>query len=36
MNSIYKSIAGREAVPALYRRALAQWPVPHADVLIPT
>ncbi len=36
MNSIYKSPLGREAVHALYRRALAQWPVPHTDVLIPT
>ena len=33
MNSIYKSSAGREAIHALYRRALAQWPVPHRTIV---
>jgi pimeloyl-ACP methyl ester carboxylesterase len=36
MRSIYKSPAGREAVHALYRRALERWPVPHDELIVPT
>lgn len=36
MVSIYKSPAGREAVRALYRRALARWPVEHDELMVPT
>ena len=36
MKSIYKSDAGRQAIHALYRRALQHWPVPHDELNIPT
>ena len=36
MADIYKSEAGRQAVLALYRRALDRWPVPHEELTIPT
>jgi pimeloyl-ACP methyl ester carboxylesterase len=33
---IYKTDAGRDAVHALYRRALQRWPVPPAELTLPT
>ena len=36
MAEIYKSLAGKQAVEALYRRALQRWPVPHQQVVVPT
>ena len=36
MSSIYKSDAGRQAIHALYRRALQQWPIPYAELIVPT
>jgi len=34
--SIYKSAAGAQAVEARYRELLAQWPVPNAQLRVPT
>ena len=36
MTRIYKTESGRQAVHALYRRALQQWPVSHTELNIPT
>jgi pimeloyl-ACP methyl ester carboxylesterase len=36
MADIYKSEAGRQAVLALYRRALDRWPVPREELIVPT
>jgi AhpD family alkylhydroperoxidase len=36
MKSIYKSDAGRQAIHALYRRALQQWPIPHHELIVTT
>jgi pimeloyl-ACP methyl ester carboxylesterase len=36
MADIYKSEAGRQAVLALYRRALDRWPVPREESIVPT
>jgi pimeloyl-ACP methyl ester carboxylesterase len=36
MTSIYKTPAGRETVLAMYDGALAYWPVPHAEITVPT
>jgi hypothetical protein len=33
MTSIHKSEARRQA-HALYRRALQQWPIPHAELIV--
>jgi pimeloyl-ACP methyl ester carboxylesterase len=36
VKSIYKTDAGRDAIHALYRRALQAWPVPHAELTLST
>src|SRR5262245_35279842 len=36
MADIYKSEGGRQAVLALYRRALDRWPVPREELFVPT
>jgi pimeloyl-ACP methyl ester carboxylesterase len=36
VTSIYKSNEGRQAIHALYRQALRQWPIPHAELIVPT
>jgi pimeloyl-ACP methyl ester carboxylesterase len=36
MADIYKSAAGKEAIEALYRRALNAWPVPREEIVVPT
>ena len=36
MKTIYKSEAGRQAIHALYRRALQHWPIDHSELVVPT
>jgi pimeloyl-ACP methyl ester carboxylesterase len=34
--SIYRSAAGERAIQAFYEGVLAQWPVPHDTLYVPT
>jgi len=36
MQSIYTSLAGEQAVMALYDSLLTRWPVPYATLNVPT
>jgi hypothetical protein len=36
MKGVYKTDAGRDAIRALYRRALRRWPIPHAELTLRT
>jgi pimeloyl-ACP methyl ester carboxylesterase len=36
VTTIYKSDVGRQAIHALYRRALQQWPIAHGELRVPT